>query len=146
MQKQNDKIRLNRRLKVLTYALGALVVFIFSLVWLIQAMTGGQATRNWDAVEAEIISNASTKSFSGETTSVETRVIYTVKGVEYEAVLDDFLIKGKGTVYVNPSDPTQVVGEQGPQVQRYGRPLIATLGSGLFLIVLGLIALSPKED
>ena len=61
-------------------------------------------------------------------------------------IVDEYLVGKTATVYVNPSDPTDVVGKPGARIQNLGRPVILTVGSGLFAVVLLLIAFSPKED
>lgn len=132
---------------MIKYVIGALVVFLISALWLTLALTIDNATRNWIPVQAEIGESYALRSVTRRRrTSIKTPVRYVVDGVEYAAEVDDFLMEGSGTVYVNPDDPSQVVGYRGPNLQHYGRPLIMTVASGLFLVVLGLIAFSPKDD
>ena len=131
---------------MIKYFLGALVVFLVCSLWLYSAISKGNATKKWIATPAAIGEGAADRNLRGRRTAIHTPVIYTYDSIEYEGVVDDFLIAGSGTVYVNPDDPTQVVGKTGPNLQHYGRPMIFTIGSGLFLIVLGLIAFSPKDD
>jgi len=138
------------------YFFVALLVFVVSAIWLFVAISKGNATKNWDEVPAQIGSSNVDRNLARRgrgrlgrirSSTVHTDVKYNIGGIEYEATVDDFIVAGgKTTVFVNPEDPTDVVGHQGPNVQHYGRPLIVTIGSGLFLIVLGLIAFSPKED
>ena len=131
---------------IIKYFFGALVVFLASGFWLYTAMASGFETNDWTAVTAEIGRSDASGNMRGRTREIHTPVTYEVDGDIYDAIIDDFLIEGKGTVYVDPSDPSRVVGFQGPNLQHYGRPLIVTVTSGLLLVVLGLIAFSPKED
>ena len=131
---------------MIKYFFGALIVFLVSGFWLYTAMASGFETNNWNAVEAEVGISGADHNLRGRATAVHTPVIYEVDGETYEGVVDDFLVGGSGTVYVDPNDPTRVVGFQGPNLQHYGRPMIVTIVSGLLLVVLGLIAFSPKED
>ncbi len=75
-----------------------------------------------------------------------TEVSYEVDGIPYEAVVEEYLVGNEAPIYVNPEDPADVVGKQGARIRDLAKPLIAAVGSGLFAIVLLLIALSPKED
>jgi len=109
-------------------------------------MASGFETNDWHAVNAEVGLSGSGHSLKGRANSVHTPVTYEVDGVTYNGVVDDFLVAGSGTVFVDPNDPTRVAGFQGPNLQHYGRPLIVTIVSGLLIVVLGLIAFSPKED
>lgn len=131
---------------VVKYFIGALIVFVASAAWLYAAMAQGTATEKWVATPATIGTSYADRNRRGRRNAVHTPVVYVYDGVEYQGAVDDFLLQGSGTVYVNPEDPTMVVGNPGPNLQHYGRPLIVTIASGLFLVVLGLIAFSPKED
>ncbi len=131
---------------MLKYFIGSLVLFLVSAVWFFGAMSEGWKTNSWTAVEAHIGQSEAPRNINGRRTSVKTLVRYKVAGQSFEAYVDDLLVAGRGTVYVNPEDPTQVVGNPGPNLQHYGRPMIITIASGLFVIVLGLIAFSPKEE
>ncbi|MEL7496604.1 MAG: DUF3592 domain-containing protein [Planctomycetota bacterium] len=131
---------------MLKYAVLTMIVFLGSLIWLIAALSGDNQTHQWAPVEAKVLDSQMLRTVSGRASGIEVLILYNYEGQDYEAVLDDYVVGTTGTVFVNPADPTQVVGEQGPRVQSYGRPLIATLASGLFAIVLCLIAFSPKED
>lgn len=128
------------------YFFVSLVVFLISGIWLFTAISRGNATYRWTPTPATIGIGESDSNLRGRRTAVYTPVTYMVDGVEYHGMVESFLVPGTGTVYVNPSDPTQVAGEQGPNLQHYGRPMVVAIGSGLFLIVLGLIAFSPKEE
>lgn len=131
---------------MLKYTLCALGVFVASSIWLVITMMQGYSTQDWQPVPAQIEQSETAKNLSGRSKSVRTTVTYMIGGETYTRDVDDFLVGGSGTVYVNPEDPSQVVGERGPNLQHYGRPMIIAITSGIFLIALGLIALSPKED
>jgi hypothetical protein len=73
-------------------------------------------------------------------------VNYTVDGVVYLAVVDEYLVGSNQEVFVDPNNPASVVGKQGATIQATAYPLIATVGSGLFAVFLILIAVSPKGD
>lgn len=128
------------------YALGTLFVFILSSIWLIVAISRGNDTHTWTPVEATVVEARAQRSIQRGPKRILTTIEYSFDGIEYKTTLAEILVGSRVTVYVNPEAPTDVVGEQGFQVQVYGRPLIATIGSGLFAVVLLLIAFSPKEE
>ena len=128
------------------YALGTLAVFIVSAVWLFLAWSSGSKTNDWDPTTAQIVANNVQESLGGRPSGWLTTITYEIDGNQYETVVDEYLIGKEATVFVNPDDPTDVVGKAGARMQNMGRPIIATVGSGLFAIVLLLIAFSPKED
>lgn len=128
------------------YALGTLFVFFLSGIWLFVAISRGNDTHSWTPVEARVTEARAQRSLGRGPKRILTTIEYSIDGIEYETTLAEILVGTNVTVYVNPSDPTDVVGEPGFQVQMYGRPLLATIGSGLFAVVLLLIAFSPKED
>ena len=132
---------------MLRWFFAALSVFVISAVWLFYVLNQDYATYDWTSVPATYgTSTAERSGVRARRKNIHTSVKYLFDGVEYEGWVDDFIVEGSGTVYVNPDDPTEVVGVQGPNLQHYGRPLIFTIVSGLFLIVLGLIAFSPSDD
>ena len=135
-----------RNVEMVKYALGTLVVFIGSSIWLYLAWANGNETNGWDAVPAQVVSNSARKTVRGRPSGWLTTITYEVDEIQYEAVVDEYLVGKTATVYVNPSDPTDVVGKPGARIQNLGRPVILTVGSGLFAVVLLLIAFSPKED
>ena len=126
-------------------ALGTLVVVLVSSVWLYMAWSNGNRTSSWAAVAAHVENNDIEKNARGRMQGWATTVSYTVDGVEYVAVVEDYLV-GTTEVYVDPNDPTAVVGVRGASLRDYGRPLLLTVGASLFAVVLTLIALSPKDD
>lgn len=127
-------------------AVATTLVFIASSIWLFLAYSNGARTNDWPPVPADIQGNGVERTANGQTRGLTTVVKYQVDGVEYEAVVDEYLV-GKGAeVYVNPSDPSEVVGKRGPTLQMMFRPIVVTGATGLFAIVLALIALSPKDD
>lgn len=128
------------------YAFGTLVIFIASSIWLFLAWASGNKTNNWDPVTATIIKNDMQETIRGRPAGWLTTITYDVGEIQYEAVVDEYLIGKEATVYVNPNDPTDVVGKAGARIQDMVRPIIATVASGLFAVVLLLIAFSPKED
>lgn len=129
-------------------ALGTLAVFLASSIWLYLAWSHGNRTHAWTAVPADVINNDMKESLHSRSQPRGwlTTVAYTVDGQEYVAVIEEYLVGSNQQVFVDPDDPTSVVGKQGPTIQAMGRPIIATVGSGLFAVVLVLIAVSPKED
>jgi hypothetical protein len=128
------------------YAFGTLLAFVASAIWLFLAWSNGNKTTAWTPVTAQIVSNDMQETVRGRPAGWLTTIKYSVNGNQYEAVVDEYLVGKEATVYVNPSDETEVVGKAGARIQDMGRPIIATVGSGLFAIVLLLIAFSPKED
>ncbi|MEZ6094943.1 MAG: DUF3592 domain-containing protein [Pirellulaceae bacterium] len=128
------------------YALGTLAVFVASAIWLYLAWASGNQTNSWNPTAAKVISNDTQKTIGGRPAGWLTTITYDVDGQTYKADVDEYLVGNQVTVYVNPNDPTEVVGKAGARIQDMGRPIIATVGSGLFGVVLLLIALSPKED
>lgn len=131
---------------MIKYLLGAVAVFSVSSFWLYLTMSSGYATNNWVATPATIGIGQADRNLRDRQMGLETPVTYKFEGVIYDKVVQEFLVPGKGTVYVNPNDPSQVVGVTGPCLQNFGRPMILTIVSGLLIVVLGLIALSPKDD
>ena len=131
------------------YALGTLAVFLISSVWLFFAWSNGNKTTSWKEIDAQLLGVEVQETIRGRPAGYLSFVSYEVTGVEYEAVVDEHLYgdeDGNTKVFIDPDDASQVVGLTGPRMQDMGRPLIATIGSGLFAIVLLLIAFSPKED
>ena len=128
------------------YALGTLVVFILSAGWLFLAWSSGNKTNSWDPTTAQIVENGIQETITGQTAGWLTTITYSVDGIEYVADVDEYLIGKDVTVFVNPEDPMDVVGKAGPRMQDMGRPMLATVASGLLAVVLLLIAFSPKED
>lgn len=128
------------------YALGTLVVFVASSIWLFLAWSSGNKTNGWNPTQAQVVANDMQETVRGRPAGWLTTITYSVDQQEYEAVVDEYLVGNAVTVFVNPDDPTDVVGKAGARIQDMGRPIIATVGSGLFALVLLLIAFSPKED
>ncbi len=81
------------------------------------------------------------RKFGGFVSTIE----YQYDGVDYKSKLPEYKL-GKIEVFVNPLEPTEVVAERGATMVTLARPIIGTVGSGLFAIVLVLIYFSPKED
>jgi len=129
---------------------GALVLSLVSGAWLYQAYSYGNRTTQWPAVSAMVTDNAAevsaTRPGRRGVKSWATSVTYTVDGVEYNAVLDDYLVGNNATVYVNPENPREAVGETGPRMQDTFYPIVATAFSGCLALVIALIAFSPKDD
>ncbi|WP_197443053.1 DUF3592 domain-containing protein [Lignipirellula cremea] len=126
-------------------AIGTFVVFLLSVAWLFWAWSIGSRSYSWAAVPAEVTKNDALKSISGKAIGWRTTIQYAYEGQGYQAVLTDYLL-GEIEVYVDPKDPTHVTAHRGPTFDMLARPLLLTIGSGLFAIVLGLIAVSPKEE
>ena len=125
-----------------------LVVFVACSIWLYVNYSANNETYDWVKTPATI-----SESYSGgkkfgrrRVRSIHTPVKYQFEGLPYEGVVDDFLVPGEGFVFVNPDEPNQAVGIQGANLQHLMRPLVGTVGSGLFLIVLILIRFSPSDD
>lgn len=127
-------------------ALMTLLVFSVSAVWLYVVWSAGNETNNWTRVTAVVLENEIDETLSGRPRGWATTIGYTFDGIDYVAVIDDYLVGGGNDVYVDPADPTRVVGVKGASLKTMGRPLIVVVGSGLFAVVLMLIALSPKEE
>ena len=81
------------------------------------------------------------RKFGGFVSTIE----YQFDGVDFEAKLPEYKL-GEIEVFVNPFEPTEVVAERGATMVTLARPIIGTVGSGLFAIVLVLICFSPKEE
>lgn len=136
------------------FGFGTLCVFALSAVWLMFAWSNGNRTQSWDPTTAKVISNDVQKRRIVDNRGIGrnagtgwlTEISYIVDGVEYEAIVDEYLIGNEVTVFVNPSDPTEVVGKAGVRIQDMFWPLLVMIASGLFAVVLLLIAFSPKED
>ena len=125
----------------------AFVVFLASVAWLIISWRAGNKTKSWDATTAEVLKNdAQTTRHGRQPRGWLTTISYSVDGTEYVAKVDEYLLGKSVTVYVNPHNPSEVVGKAGARIQDMFMPIIATAGSGLFLVVLGLMIFSPKDD
>lgn len=131
---------------MLKYALCTMAIFIASLAWLYTAWSFGNRTKSWTPVTAEILDNDMQETVTGEPAGWITTISYTVDELQYEADVDEYLVGKEATVFVNPEDPKQVVGKSGARIQDMVYPMAASIGSGLFSIVLLMIRLSPKED
>ena len=127
-------------------ALGTLAVFVLSSIWLFFAWSQGNRTYDWTPVRAAVVSNNTDSTVTGRTKGFVSRVKYLVNGVSYEANVDEYLVGGEAEIFVDPENPRNVVGKQGPTMQAMFRPLIVTGATALFAVVLLLIAFSPKED
>ncbi len=121
-------------------------VFLASFAWLYFSWSSANETNNWTRVTAVVLENEVDETLSGRPRGWATTIAYTVDGVDYVSVIDDYLVGGGNDVYVDPTDPARVVGVKGASLKTVGRPLIVVVGSGLFALVLLLIAFSPKED
>lgn len=128
------------------YAFLTIVAFIASLLWLYFAWAHANRTNGWTPAPAKVISIDKQRRRHGRPAQLLSRVSYSFEGKKYEAIVDEYLLDQEVTVYVNPDDPSEVVGVAGARMQDVGRPLIFTIASGLFAVVLVLIAYSPKED
>lgn len=93
-----------------------------------------------------MLDNTAGRTVTGKKRGAISKIRYQVEGEEFEATLNDLVYGPKATVYVNPNDPTQVVAKRGVTTKSVARPMILTVASGLFGVVLCLIAFSPKED
>ncbi len=131
---------------MIKYAFGTLVVFIASSIWLFVAWTDGNKTSSWNPTPAQVLKNDARETLRGKPAGWLTTIAYEVNGTPYEAVVDDYLVGNNVTVFVNPENPSDVVGKSGARIQDLGRPIIATVGSGLFAVVLLLVAFSPKDN
>lgn len=122
------------------------VVFAASLAWLFMTRAHCNRTHEWVNIKASVLKNDVHKSSDGNIEGWATTVQYRVDDVQYEAVVDEYLVGNTVDVFVDPKDPTSVVGIQGAPIQKMLPPIIVTVGSGLFGIVLLLVAMSPKDD
>ena len=132
-------------------AVGTLAVFLFCIGWLYVAWSHGNKSLDWVQVKANItgVSEEETllpnamqrRKFGGFVSTIE----YQFDGVDFEAKLPEYKL-GEIEVFVNPFEPTEVVAERGATMVTLARPIIGTVGSGLFAIVLVLICFSPKEE
>lgn len=127
-------------------AIGTVVVFVASLTWLLLAYSNGTRTNSWTPVQAEVLGNSVDRSAAGRTRGMTTAVMYRIDGVEYECVVDEYLVGKSAEIYVNPENSAEAVGKRGATLQTMFRPIVVTGATGLFAVVLVLIALSPKED
>lgn len=127
-------------------AIGTLVVFLICGGWLYLAWSDGNRSNDWVRVDAEVtnISQEKTTRRRGLSGFVST-VVYQFDGADYESKLPEYKV-GKIAIFVNPHDPNEITAEKGATMVTLGRPIIGTVGSGLFAVVLLLIYLSPKED
>jgi hypothetical protein len=128
------------------YAFLTIVAFIASSIWLYFAWAHANRTNGWTPAPAKFVSIEKQRRSHNRAAQLLSRVSYSFDGQKYEAVVDEYLIGNEITVYVNPDDPSEVVGVAGARMQDVGRPLVFTIASGLFAVVLVLIAFSPKED
>ena len=72
-------------------------------------------------------------------------VDYSVDGQNFTETMHN-LPFGATEIYVDPNDPTNVVGERGATLRALFVPVIAVTATALFLIVLLLIKFSPSDD
>ena len=133
----------------------ALVVFLWCLTGLISAYRTANQSNSWPQVEATVTDFQAIKidyydpeygtteeQFGGYLTTID----YYFDGVHYQAELREYLSGKKVTVYVNPEKPGDVVTTPGATLQSVVFPVALTAFSGLALIVLCLILISPKHD
>ena len=122
------------------------LVFVLSACWLYFAWARGERTNDWIVTDAKSL--GITKARRDELSDIEwaTRVEYAMNGKVYQGVVFEYLLGEQVIVYVNPDDPTEVVGKTGASGQMTLAPLLITVASGLFGIVLLLVKLSPKDD
>jgi len=131
---------------MLKYALCTSVIFVASLLWLYVTWSFGNVTKSWDPVTAQILDNDMRETIDGSPAGWITTISYTIDDTEYETRVDEYLVGKEATVYVNPDDPSDVVGKAGTRIQDMVYPLALSVGSSLFSIVLLMIAFSPQED
>ena len=129
------------------YLAGSVFAFIACLVWLAVTWNAGNRTNSWLRVSANVVKNDVESSvddneFYGWKTTIE----YSVNGKRYEAIVDEYLIGENVAVYVNPDNPSAVVGKPGFRIQDGFKPIVATVFFGLFSLVLLLIKLSPRDS
>lgn len=132
-------------------AVGTLAVFLFCIAWLYVAWSHGNKSLDWVQVEANVtgVSEEETllpnamqrRRFGGFVSTIE----YKFDGIDFESKLPEYKL-GKIEVFVNPDEPTEVVAERGATMVTLARPIVGTVGSGLFAVVLVLICFSPKEE
>lgn len=127
-------------------AIGTSVVFLACLGWLGMTWIHGNRTNDWNVVPATVVHNDMYETELGRPDGWATTVRYRVANVDYETVVDEYLIGDDVNIFVDPKDATSVVGKPGARIQSLGAPLIATVGSGLFGLILIMIAIIPKED
>jgi hypothetical protein len=134
----------------------ALVVFLWCLTGLISAYRTANQSNSWPQVEATVTDFQAIKiennhygweqdsytEFGGYLTTIG----YYFDGVHYQAELREYLSGKKVTVYVNPEKPGDVLTTPGATLQSVFFPVALTAFSGLALIVLCLILISPKHD
>ena len=133
----------------------ALVVFLWCLTGLISAYRTANQSNSWPQVEATVTDFQAIKidyydpeygtteeQFGGYLTTID----YYFDGVHYQAELREYLSGKKVTVYVNPEKPGDVLTTPGATLQSVFFPVALTAFSGLALIVLCLILISPKHD
>ncbi len=122
-----------------------LVVFCGSAIWLIATWLYANRTNDWIPLPAVVVGEniklGPRQSYRGWDCTVN----YSFNGNAYTKVIDQFPF-GATEVYVDPDDPTSAVGRRGATIQLLFIPLIAVVGSGLFGLVLALIAFSPVDD
>ncbi len=120
-------------------------VFAVGCSWLGFAWVRGNRTYDWQEVPATVVEVDLDRPGSrrGTIYGWETTVRYRANGKQYESIVNEFYDKNQVTVYINPDDPTHVVATRGPLIQHMAPPILLTVVSGLFGIVLLLIALSP---
>ncbi len=122
-----------------------IVVFCGSAIWLLATWLYGNRTKDWTPLPAVVLSEniklGRGRSFWGWDCTVS----YSCNGDTYTKVIDRFPF-GATEVYVDPDHPSSAVGRRGATIQLLFIPLIAVVGSGLFGLVLALIAFSPVDD
>lgn len=133
-------------IEMANFAVGTLVLFFASSCWLYLTWSHANRTTRWKPVSATVVANGVQETMDGQLAGWATTIAYEIDGARYEAVVDEYLIGNQVTVYVNPQDAREVVATVGARMQDLGRPIVVTVGCGLFAIVLVLIALSPRED
>ena len=126
--------------------LGTILAFLASVLLFFAVWQYQRRTLTWSPVQIEITSSKIAHFRESRTGRVWTATVdYSFDGKNYTKTIHD-LPFGATQVYVDPDDPSNVVGERGATVRALFVPIIAISATGLFGFVLILIKLSPSDD
>lgn len=135
-----------------SFALAVLAV-VASLIWLAVTWQFAARTSQWPTTFAAVTERGyDTNASRGRTgrpgvlmVNWRTHLEFVYDGVRVETTVDEYVLEDQVKIYVNPQNKQSVVVTPGVTLRRVGYPAIACVASLLFLIVLGLIFLSPKD-
>ena len=123
-----------------------MLAFLGSVLLLLAVWQYQRRTLNWNAVQMEIASSDIARFRERRAGRIWTATVdYSVDGQNFTETMHN-LPFGATEIYVDPNDPTNVVGERGATLRALFVPVIAVTATALFLIVLLLIKFSPSDD